>query len=237
MNKPTGERVDGCDGFLSNGIGFNFFKRVPSEDSSEHYLLRKNHILGNPRDEFVDLDDGLLQKALEETRKLKKNDNLDYPSPKLVREEYRDVKNPLLIIYPLKPKEGYVMSNEDGNEPYVCETIETGMVVMEGETERSADDQVYKNRRKIATNGAVFVTLPVDKRGFLKGVPEVSSAGIFETDETGFMKRQIQIEITKAIDGLTKTERKNQDNLYRAVQVASNKVVRASLGADKKPQY
>ena len=51
------------------------------------------------------------------------------------------------------------------------------------------------------------------------------------------MKRQIQIEITKAIDGLTKTERKNQDNLYRAVQTASNKVVRASLGADKKPQY
>ncbi|MBR5354779.1 MAG: hypothetical protein IK122_01470, partial [Alphaproteobacteria bacterium] len=66
---------------------------------------------------------------------------------------------------------------------------------------------------------------------------EVSSAGIFESDDTGFMKRQIQIEITQAIDKLTKTERKNRDNLYKAVQVASNKVVRASLGADKKPQY
>ena len=132
---------------------------------------------------------------------------------------------------------GEMIALADGAEPYVCETIETGFVVMEGETERSADDQVYKNRRKIATNGAVFVTLPVDKRGFLKGVPEVSSAGIFETDDTGFMKRQIQIEITKAIDALTKTERKDRDNLTRAVQVASNKVVRASLGADKKPQY
>ena len=40
-----------------------------------------------------------------------------------MREEYRDVKNPLLIIYPLKPKEGYVMSNEDGNEPYVSFAI------------------------------------------------------------------------------------------------------------------
>jgi mRNA degradation ribonuclease J1/J2 len=108
---------------------------------------------------------------------------------------------------------------------------------MEGETERSANDQVYKNRKKIASNGAVFVTLPVDKRGFLKGVPEVSSAGIFETDETGFMKRQIQIEISKAIDGLTKAERKDRNNLVRAVQVASNKVVRAALGNDKKPQY
>ncbi len=132
---------------------------------------------------------------------------------------------------------GEMIALADGAEPYVAETIETGFVVMEGETERSADDQVYKNRRKIATNGAVFVTLPVDKRGFLKGTPEVSSAGIFETDTTGFMKRQIQIEITRAIDKLTKSERKDRDNLIRAVQVASNKVVRASLGADKKPQY
>ena len=132
---------------------------------------------------------------------------------------------------------GEMIALSDGNEAYVAETIETRFVVMEGETERSADDQVYKNRKKIAMNGAVFVTLPVDKKGFLKGTPEVSSAGIFESDDTGFMKRQIQIEITKAIDGLTKTERKDKNNLVRAVQTASNKVVRASLGADKKPQY
>ncbi len=68
---------------------------------------------------------------------------------------------------------GEMIALADGVEPYVCETIETSFVVMEGETERSADDQVYKNRKKIATNGAVFVTLPVDKRGFLKGTPEV----------------------------------------------------------------
>ena len=132
---------------------------------------------------------------------------------------------------------GEMIALSDGAEPYVAETIQTSYVVMEGETERSANDQVYKNRKKIASNGAVFVTLPVDKRGFLKGTPEVSSAGIFETDETGFMKRQIQIEITRAIDGLTKTERKDKNNLIRAVQIASNKVVRAALGSDKKPQY
>ncbi len=132
---------------------------------------------------------------------------------------------------------GDMIALKDGTEPYVCESVPTGFVVMEGETERSANDPVYKTRKKIASNGAIFVTLSVDKRGYLKDVPEVSSAGIFESDDTGFMKRQIQIEITQAIDKLTKTERKNRDNLVRAVQVAANKVVRASLGADKKPQY
>ena len=132
---------------------------------------------------------------------------------------------------------GEMIALADGQAPYIAETIETGFVVMEGETERSTDDPVYKTRKKIASNGAIFVTLPVDKRGFLKGTPEVSSVGIFETDDTGFMKRQIQIEITRAIDNLTKAERKDKQNLIRAVQIASNKVVRASLGADKKPQY
>ncbi|MFQ6739353.1 MAG: ribonuclease J [Alphaproteobacteria bacterium] len=132
---------------------------------------------------------------------------------------------------------GEMIALRDGDAPYVCETIETSFVVMEGETERSADDQVYKNRKKVASNGAIFVTLPVDKRGFLKGTPDVSSVGIFESDDTGFMKRQIQIEITKAIDNLTKAERKDQKNIVKAVQVASTRVVRASLGADKKPQY
>lgn len=123
MNKPTGEREDKYDGYLSNGIGFNFFKRVPSEDSSEHYLLRKNHILGNPRDEFVDLDKNILDRALEETKDKQKDRNLSYPSPKLVREKYRSVTNPLLILYPLKPTDNYVSSNKDGNEPYISFAI------------------------------------------------------------------------------------------------------------------
>ena len=132
---------------------------------------------------------------------------------------------------------GDMIALKDGTEPYVCESVPVGFVVMEGETERSADDPVYKTRKKIASNGAIFVTLPIDKHGFLKGTPEVSSVGIFESDDTGFMKRQIQIEITNAIDNLTKTERKDKNNINRAVQTGANKVVRSTLGADKKPQY
>lgn len=123
MNKPTGERGDKCDGYLSNGIGFNYFKRVPSDDSLAHYLLRKNHILGNPRDEFIDLDEDILAKALEETNIKQTNRNQSYPSPKLVREKYRDVKNPLLIIYPLKPTDDFVSLSIEGNEPYISFAI------------------------------------------------------------------------------------------------------------------
>ena len=123
MNKPTGERGQEYDGYLSNGLGFNYFLRVPSNDSTDYYLLRKNHILGNPRDEFVDLSEKTLLKALEETNQKLKDRNQTYPSPKLVREKYRDVKHPLLIVYPIKPSDDYVTSNSGGNEPFMSFAI------------------------------------------------------------------------------------------------------------------
>ena len=123
MNKPTGERIHEFDGYLTNGLGFNYFMRKSSSDASEHYLLRKNHILGNPRDEFIDLDEDTLKDALDETNKKLKDRKQTYPSPKLVREKYRDVKHPLLIIYPLKPSNDYVIKSADGNEPYISFAI------------------------------------------------------------------------------------------------------------------
>ena len=60
---------------------------------------------------------------MEETNQKLKDRNQSYPSPKLVREKYRDVKHPLLIIYPIKPTNDYVTSNADGNEPYMSFAI------------------------------------------------------------------------------------------------------------------
>lgn len=122
-NKPTGERNGKYDGYLTKGLGFNYFMRRRSSEASEHYLLRKNHILGNPRDEFIDLDEKTLKDALDETNQKLKDRKQTYPSPKLVREKYRDVKHPLLVIYPLKPSNDYVTKNVDGNEPYMSFAI------------------------------------------------------------------------------------------------------------------
>lgn len=123
MNRPHGEKTGEPDGFLTSGISYNCFMRQPSEDSSTHYLLRKNHILGNPRDEFIDLDEDTLERALAETKEKTKDDKRTYPSPKLVREKYRDIEHPLLIIYPIKPSEDFVYSNGKKNEPYMSFAI------------------------------------------------------------------------------------------------------------------
>ena len=131
---------------------------------------------------------------------------------------------------------GDVVALKSGEEPNIVERFNAGFIVMEGETERmGAHDPVLKNRKKLSTEGAVFVTLSVDKRGYLKDAPEVSSAGVFEHDNKGLVKRQIQIEITKLINDMGKAERKSQDNLREGVATAVKSVIRPLMGDRKSP--
>jgi hypothetical protein len=59
---------------FSNGLKVNCGLRTRSNDSgydNDTYYIKKNHILGGQEEEFIDLDEELLNVALEETRKRK----------------------------------------------------------------------------------------------------------------------------------------------------------------------
>ena len=112
------------------------WNRTRAEDTNglDTYFIRKNHIVGNQQDEFVDIDDSLLADALKTTIKMKNNDGKewknDYPAPEIVRKQFRPKTNPLLIIYPLNPifanvkdKKGNIVPNTivytENDEPIV----------------------------------------------------------------------------------------------------------------------
>lgn len=98
-----------CVHTFSNGVQVGCFIRRQAKDAqnSKTYYIRKNHIVGNPTDEFIDLPADMLSDALDETRNRKfkagKEWKHDYPSPQLVRQEFRSKQTPLLMIYPLNP--------------------------------------------------------------------------------------------------------------------------------------
>lgn len=99
--KSSDNIVAGC--FIRNTAG-----------DTDTYIIKKNHIVGNPADEFIDIDSAVLEKALKASREdeaWKKT----YPKPKLVREKYRSTSNPLLIIYPLDPQ-GANPKDDKGNQ-------------------------------------------------------------------------------------------------------------------------
>jgi hypothetical protein len=102
---------------FSNGLQAGCFDRNRAEDTNWNtYYIRKNHIVGNQTDEFIDLEEDLLSTALEMTQqrkaKLNKLWDKDYPAPEIVRQEFRPRTNPLLLIYPLNPECANVLDKQ-----------------------------------------------------------------------------------------------------------------------------
>ena len=104
----------------------NFFRTAASDthsgNCSESYYIRKNHIVGDRTDEFMDLDKATLEEALKVTKERKKDTakpwKESYPAPDIVREEYRPRTQPLLMIYPLNPR-GADSSLPDNGIPFI----------------------------------------------------------------------------------------------------------------------
>jgi len=90
-------------------IGFWLRTNANERGDDSTYFIRKNHII-SPKDEFLDLSDHIYKQALKRTIEFHKNSNPnkdyknDFPTGEIVRNEFRDPKNPLLLIYFLDPE-------------------------------------------------------------------------------------------------------------------------------------
>ncbi len=87
-------------------IGYWYRQNADEREDGSTYFIRKNHII-SPKDEFVDLTKEEFELAMARTvtanKKKNKDYKLDYPSGDIVRNEIRDPKCPLLLIYLLDP--------------------------------------------------------------------------------------------------------------------------------------
>lgn len=109
--------------FQVNGEQVNigcFLRRQDENNSDENvYYLRKSHII-SPKDEFIDLAATEYEKAMQLTRELRARKNKEgepaYPNGEIVRNEIRDPRNPLLLVYLLEPA-GAEMA--PGSEPFL----------------------------------------------------------------------------------------------------------------------
>ncbi len=88
-------------------IGYWFRRNATERTDSTTFFIRKNHII-SPKDEFIDLEPEQYRGALERTIAFHQHNNKeyknDYPKGDIVRNEFRDPRNPLLLIYFLDPE-------------------------------------------------------------------------------------------------------------------------------------
>ncbi len=84
-------------------IGCWYRKDAKERTDETSYFIKKNHII-SPKDEFIDFTDEQKNSALLRTIELNKDYKNDFPKGEVVRNEFRDPKTPLLLIYFLDPK-------------------------------------------------------------------------------------------------------------------------------------
>jgi hypothetical protein len=97
-----------------NEIGCIVRTSDPEKNDDLNINIRKNHII-SPKDEFFDLSELEIKKALERTKQLNKEYKNDFPKGEIVRNEIRNPSTALLILYFLNPEKAGV----EGNEPIV----------------------------------------------------------------------------------------------------------------------
>ena len=115
--------------FQISGESFSIgqWKRTQDCNNSDDsvYYIKKSHII-SPKDEFIDLTPEEYKIAMELTRqkrqKQKKDGEPAYPNGEIVRNEIRDPKKPLLLIYLLDPKESKTKILDTSN-PFVAYAI------------------------------------------------------------------------------------------------------------------
>ena len=133
MNKNTDHP------YMLGNYGVGTFLRSRNDNNDPTlYCLRKNHILGSPMDEFVDMqymEPQKIKDAFQLTRDRKPEWKHDYPESRVLREEFRIHQKPLLLIYPLDPEGCFYYRPKDGekveiikpenqsNEPYIAFAI------------------------------------------------------------------------------------------------------------------
>lgn len=114
---------------------------VPDQDDNI-YNLKNYHLISGPKDEYIDFsilgeEELYLKEALAKTKEIKakqhqENPNIkewsqDYPSPVLVRQQYRPADKPFLIIYPLNPVKANILDKNQNRKEDVEQYDKNGL--------------------------------------------------------------------------------------------------------------
>lgn len=123
---------------------------------------------------------------------------------------------------PLLIEDGDVLRLTPG-EPEVVEAVPTGRLAVDGDRLLPIEGGVLAARRKMLFNGIVVGSLAVDQQGRVLGAPRVSAPGLF--DLTDLEPGQLADDMTRAVEGLSAHQKREDDTVLEAARGALRRSV------------
>ncbi|MHA1574558.1 MAG: ribonuclease J [Alphaproteobacteria bacterium] len=133
-------------------------------------------------------------------------------------------------------KNGDVLEFTSDEAPQIVNRIEAGQVAMEGPFELKPNDNIFKNRMKVFYEGAIFISVNLDKKGYFSGRPQISSLGVFETKGGEFIEKEIQLSIAKNVKTLSPQQMKNRSTLIQTINSSVRKAMKPYFSRFKRPK-
>jgi ribonuclease J len=132
----------------------------------------------------------------------------------------------------LIPTNGQIIRLGPGVHEVVAE-VPKGRLGLDGKALRRLDRDVTKDRRKMSYNGAVVVTLVMDKRGLVLQDPQVTLLGLTDEGQDRELPVEIGDAVLDAIEGMPKSTRTDDAAIRHAAAMATRRFLQENRG--KKP--
>ncbi len=147
-------------------------------------------------------------------------------------KEHINFAKEMQILFNLKVENGNIIKISKDQKPEIIDQAPTGKIYLDGKVAVSLDSQSIKERKNIALNGYLEITIITTTSGNIKK-PVVSFKGIPEDEANETIKFDIEDEVLKICKSFS-TQNKNQEkNLIETVKQNCRKIVKEKTG--KKP--
>ena len=155
-----------------------------------------------------------------------------------VHGEHRHMKeqinfaNEMKIPYPVEVENGDIVKIFPGEKPYVYDKAPSGRLCVDGDISIEEDSVFIKERKNLANNGYIDLTLIISNKGKLHSKPLINIKGlpIFETEEFFY---GLEMEISKLIKTFSLKNTKQNENLIDGLKKTCRKYTKEKTG--KKP--
>ena len=120
-------------------------------------------------------------------------------------------------------------------EPGIIDEVRTGRLLQDGNILIAADDEIIRERRRLAFAGVISIAIAVSRQGDIVGDPDVVLSGLPARDKSGAaMDALVDKAIFSTLDSLPRARCRDADTVSSAVERSVRAAVNQVWG--KRPQ-
>ena len=120
-------------------------------------------------------------------------------------------------------------------EPGIVDEVHTGRLVQDGNILIRADDEILRERQRLAFAGVISIAIAISRQGDVVGDPDVVLSGLPKRDRSGAdMGAAVDKAVFSTLDSLPRSRRRDSDTVANAVERSVRAAVNQAWG--KRPQ-